>query len=136
MSSWRYIQFFTRNPKLQSELPNSFTQRRKLRKTNLRESRFLIARFLIIRLHRNYRIQTWELDPSGEILCRIRISGQKQPIPASRGQHLRKLHFFIKVLSFVFIIKIWQHLEKFFYDKFLIPIIAFLYLINCILKII
>ena len=46
------IQFFTRNPNLQSELTNSFTQRRKLRKTNLRESRFLIVKFLIIRLHR------------------------------------------------------------------------------------
>ena len=52
MSSWLYIQFFTRNPNLQSELTNSFTQRRKLRKTNLRESRFLIVKFLIIRLHR------------------------------------------------------------------------------------
>ena len=41
MSSWLYIQFFTRNPNLQSEFTNSFTHRRKLRKTNLRESRFL-----------------------------------------------------------------------------------------------
>ena len=32
MSSWLYIQFFTRNPNLQSELTNSFTLRRKLRK--------------------------------------------------------------------------------------------------------
>ena len=52
MPSWLYLQFFTQNPNLQSELTNSFTQRRKLRKTNLRESRFLIVKFLIIRLHR------------------------------------------------------------------------------------
>ena len=56
MSSCLYIQFLTRNPNLQSELTNSFTQRRKLRKTNLRESRFLIVRFLIIRLHRTVRL--------------------------------------------------------------------------------
>ena len=47
------MQFFTRNPNLLTELTNSFTQRRKLIKANLRESRFLIVRFLIIRLHRN-----------------------------------------------------------------------------------
>jgi len=32
-------------------ISNSFTLRRKLRKTDLRESRFLIVRFLIIRFH-------------------------------------------------------------------------------------
>ena len=34
-------------------MTNSFTLRRKLRKIDLRESRFLIVRFLIICLHRN-----------------------------------------------------------------------------------
>ena len=52
VSSWLYIQFFTRNPNLQSEFTNSFALRRNLRKNNLRESRFLIVRFLIICLHR------------------------------------------------------------------------------------
>ena len=42
------IQFFMQNPNLQSELTSSLTLRRKLRKTNLRESRLLIVRFLIV----------------------------------------------------------------------------------------
>ena len=33
MSSWLHIQFFTMNPNLKSDLTNSLTQRRKLRKT-------------------------------------------------------------------------------------------------------
>ena len=50
--------FFMGNPNLQSELTNSFTQGRKLRNFNLRESRFLIVRFLIIRLHRSTSTST------------------------------------------------------------------------------
>ena len=53
VSSWLYIQLFTRNPNLQSEFTNSFTLRRKLRKTSRRESRFLIVIFLIISPHRS-----------------------------------------------------------------------------------
>ena len=39
-----------------------------------------------------FRFATWEFDHMGEILRRIRISGQQITILASRGQKLRKAY--------------------------------------------
>ena len=41
----KYIQFLTRNPNLQSELTNSFTLRRKLRKTKIRKKKMVFHVF-------------------------------------------------------------------------------------------
>ena len=49
---YTHTQFLMRNWNLQSEWTNSFTLKRKLRKINLWESRFLIVKFLIVCLHR------------------------------------------------------------------------------------
>ena len=50
MSSRLNIQFFLRNPCLQSDLIISFTQKRKISSTDQRESRFLIVHITIIHL--------------------------------------------------------------------------------------
>ena len=44
----KYIQFLTRNPNLQSELTNSFTLRRKIRKTEIRKMISYPLIFLLI----------------------------------------------------------------------------------------
>ena len=51
------IQHSMQNPNLQSELANSFTQRRKLSSIYLSESRICIASFLIICLHRMFGLE-------------------------------------------------------------------------------